>query len=70
MGGLFNGEQAAQPDFLTPYLKAILATIGLKDIHFITAEAMSRGPEALAAGEASARAQIAKILRSADLPDK
>ena len=48
--GFFTGENPTQPDFLTPYLHAIFATIGLKDIHFVTAEAMSRGPEALAAG--------------------
>ena len=61
-GGFFTGENPTQPDFLTPYLRAILATIGYKDIHFVTAEAMSRGPEALAAGEASARRQIAALL--------
>jgi len=27
-GGRYSGERARQPDFLTPYLKAILATIG------------------------------------------
>ncbi len=61
-GGFFTGKNPRQPDFLTPYLRAILATIGLKDIRFVTAEAMSRGPDALAAGEASARAQIAALL--------
>ena len=61
-GGLFTGENPRQPDFLTPYLRAILATIGLKDIRFVSAESMSRGPGALAAGEASARAQIAALL--------
>ena len=61
-GGLFTGKNPTQPDFLTPYLRAILATIGLKDIHFVTAEAMCRGPEALAAGEAFDRSQIAALL--------
>src|SRR5262249_31349060 len=31
-GGRFSGEQARQPDFLTPYLKTVLAMIGLKDV--------------------------------------
>jgi FMN-dependent NADH-azoreductase len=61
-GGFFTGENPMQQDFLTPYLRAILGTIGLKDIHFVTAEAMSRGSEAVAAGEASARRQIAALL--------
>jgi Acyl carrier protein phosphodiesterase len=37
-GGRFSGERARQPDFLTPYLKAILATIGLQDLTFFTIE--------------------------------
>lgn len=32
-----------QPDFLTPYLKAIFATIGLTDIRFVTIEGATRG---------------------------
>jgi FMN-dependent NADH-azoreductase len=32
-----------QPDFLTPYLKAIFATIGLSDIRIITLEGITRG---------------------------
>ena len=31
-GGRFSGERARQPDFLTPYLKAVLGTIGLHDL--------------------------------------
>jgi FMN-dependent NADH-azoreductase len=30
-GGRYSGERVRQPDFLTPYLKAILGTIGLHD---------------------------------------
>ena len=33
-GGSFASEPARQPDFLTPYLTAILNTIGLRTIHF------------------------------------
>jgi FMN-dependent NADH-azoreductase len=35
----------AQPDFLTPYLRAVLNTIGLHDIHFLALEGVTRGPE-------------------------
>jgi FMN-dependent NADH-azoreductase len=34
-GGPRSGERARQPDFLEPYLRAILTTIGLKDLHFV-----------------------------------
>jgi len=33
-GGRFSGEQARRPDFLTPYLMTILATVGLSDLSF------------------------------------
>jgi FMN-dependent NADH-azoreductase len=52
-GGRFSGERARQPDFLTPYLKAILATIGLQDLTFFSIEGSALGPDALA--EARAR---------------
>lgn len=48
-GGWFTGPSPtgtpAQPDFLTPYLRAVLNTIGLNDIHFLTLEGVTRGPE-------------------------
>ena len=41
-GSWFSGPSPtgtpAQPDFLTHYLRAILGTIGLNDIHFLTLE--------------------------------
>lgn len=48
-GGLYLGEQARQPDFLTPYLQAVLATMGLKTLHFFPLQDMVRGPDAVAA---------------------
>jgi len=45
-GGLYSGDAARQPDFLTPYLKAILATIGLHDLRFFSVEGMAFGMEA------------------------
>ena len=46
-GSAFSGEAARQPDFLTPYLRAILACIGLNDLTFFQAEAAGRDPEAV-----------------------
>ncbi|TDY48228.1 FMN-dependent NADH-azoreductase [Paraburkholderia rhizosphaerae] len=37
-GGRFSGANAHQPDFLTPYLKSILASIGLHNLSFFTVE--------------------------------
>lgn len=47
-GGIFSGDRARQPDFVTPYLKAILSIIGLHDVTFFSVEGTSLGPEALA----------------------
>ncbi|MBR0827848.1 NAD(P)H-dependent oxidoreductase [Bradyrhizobium manausense] len=38
-GGVFTGDQANQPDFLTPYLSLALSSIGLKTQQFIPLEA-------------------------------
>lgn len=38
-GGTFTGERAGQPDFLRPYLKEVLASIGLRSIQFLAVEA-------------------------------
>ena len=45
-GGYHAGEEALQPDFLTPYLRAILATIGIHDVRFLTLQGVTRGPDA------------------------
>jgi FMN-dependent NADH-azoreductase len=47
-GGRFSGERTHQPDFLTPYLKAILGTIGPHDLTFFSVEGSALGPDALA----------------------
>jgi FMN-dependent NADH-azoreductase len=52
-GGRFSGQRARQPDFLTPYLTAILGTIGLHDLTFFSTEGSALGGNALA--EARAR---------------
>ncbi len=37
-----------QPDFLTPYLRAVFETIGIPSVEFLRLEGMARGPEAVA----------------------
>jgi FMN-dependent NADH-azoreductase len=53
-GGRFSGDRAHQPDFLTPYLKAILGTIGLHDLTFFSIEGSALGPDALVAARTKA----------------
>ncbi len=48
----------AQPDHLRPYLRDILATIGIADLTFVIAEGLSRGPDAVACALAAARAGV------------
>jgi FMN-dependent NADH-azoreductase len=47
-GGRFSGERARQPDFLTPYLRAVLGTIGLHDLTFFSVQGTGSGPDAVA----------------------
>lgn len=46
-GGRFTGATARQADFLTPYLKVALATIGLHDLHFTVMEGLAAGAQAV-----------------------
>lgn len=50
-GGWFSGPSPSgtppQPDFLTPYLKAIFTTIGLNDVRIVTLEGVTRGETVL-----------------------
>jgi FMN-dependent NADH-azoreductase len=38
-GGVFTGDRANQPDFLTPYLSVVLGSIGLKTRQFLSVQA-------------------------------
>ncbi|MFY0479808.1 FMN-dependent NADH-azoreductase [Achromobacter marplatensis] len=58
-GGEFSGDAARQPDFLTPYLKHVLGTIGLRSVTFFSVEGTARGPDALLAARRRAEADIA-----------
>ncbi|MDB5530741.1 MAG: hypothetical protein JWR51_3844 [Devosia sp.] len=46
-GGRFSGERARQPDFLTPYLQAILNMIGLYDLTFFSVQGTGSNPDAI-----------------------
>lgn len=41
-GGPIADERARQPDFLTPYLSAVLATLGIRDVRFLHLEPVGR----------------------------
>jgi FMN-dependent NADH-azoreductase len=64
-GGRYSGERARQPDFLTPYLKAILGTIGLHDLHFFSVEGTALGPDAVAEARTKTDQALQKYFASA-----
>jgi FMN-dependent NADH-azoreductase len=47
-GGRYSGARTRQPDFLTPYLKAVLGTIGLHNLTFFSVQGSSGGPKVVA----------------------
>jgi FMN-dependent NADH-azoreductase len=61
-GGYCGAAPPAQPDFLTPYLRTILHTIGLDTVEFLRLEGLARSPENRAAALADARAWIDRRL--------
>lgn len=70
-GGVFTGERANQPDFLTPYLSLVLNSIGLKTLQFLSVQAtgfMDRERVALAKEKALAAVDLAVVreLRGVD----
>jgi FMN-dependent NADH-azoreductase len=71
-GGWFSGPSPigtpAQPDFLTPYLRAILNTIGLRDIHFLALEGVTRGVDMRERAVAAARVALDALLPEPVMP--
>jgi FMN-dependent NADH-azoreductase len=65
-GGWFSGPSPtgtpAQPDFLTPYVRAVLNTIGIFDLRVLTLEGVTRGPAIAEAAFARARAELVRVL--------
>jgi FMN-dependent NADH-azoreductase len=64
-GSFHVGERAKQADFLTPYLKYALASIGIGDVHFFPLQGLVFGPEAVAQAVDEARQQLLEKLSSA-----
>jgi FMN-dependent NADH-azoreductase len=66
-GGWFTGPSPsgapAQPDFLTPYVRAVLSTIGIEDLHVLTLEGVTRGVEIAEAAIGKARAALDREMR-------
>jgi FMN-dependent NADH-azoreductase len=58
-GGRFSGDRARQPDFLTPYLRAVLEMIGLRDLTFFSVQGVGAGPDAVAEGRVLAEQAMA-----------
>jgi FMN-dependent NADH-azoreductase len=65
-GGWFTGPSPsgapAQPDFLTPYVRAVLSTIGITDLHILTLEGVTRGADIADAAFAQARKVLDRSL--------
>ncbi len=57
-GGYRSGPRARQPDFLEPYLRAILATTGLRNLTFFSLEATAAGHDTLDAANAALKREI------------
>jgi FMN-dependent NADH-azoreductase len=65
-GGWFSGPSPsgapAQPDFLTPYVRAVLSTIGINDLHILTLEGVTRGADIAEAAIGRARSAMDRAL--------
>ncbi|MCG9681180.1 NAD(P)H-dependent oxidoreductase [Vibrio sp. Isolate23] len=66
-GGRFSGKNAYQPDFFTPYLTEIMATIGLKDIKFFTIEGTATNRETVQEQIDLLQKQLKDHLESAEI---
>ncbi len=68
-GGIFTGDRANQPDFLTPYLTFALNSIGLKTLQFLPIQAtafLDHDQAALAREKALAAIDLMGKLRGID----
>ena len=57
-----NARKGHEPDFLTPYVTAILATVGIRTVDFVYLGAMVRGEEAVARSVEQAHRQLAAAI--------
>jgi FMN-dependent NADH-azoreductase len=59
-----TGEGPRQPDFLTPYLEAVFATIGIRDLHFFALQRTVMGEAVVAEALRGVEALLAQKLPS------
>ena len=65
-GGVYTGDSPAKVlDFQEPYLRAVLAFLGLNDVQFIHVEGLKVSGEAAEQGIARARDKIAALANAA-----
>jgi FMN-dependent NADH-azoreductase len=57
-GGVHSGERARQPDFLTPYLRFALGSIGIHSVRFLLLQGLVMGEAAVAKALDAARVQL------------
>ena len=60
-GGYFSEGPSRQPDFFTPYLDAIFATIGIVDVRHLRLEGLARGDAAVSRAYAEARKTLSTL---------
>ena len=64
-GGVFSGERARQPDFLTPWLRHVLGGIGLTDVSVFSIEGTAHDAESVAqareANDGKLRAHVDRL---------
>ncbi|SAL27317.1 FMN-dependent NADH-azoreductase [Caballeronia humi] len=59
-GGFHSGERARQPDFLTPYVRFALGSIGIRNVHFLLLEGLVMGDETIGRALTVARESVAR----------
>ncbi|MGF6590168.1 FMN-dependent NADH-azoreductase [Pseudomonas sp. 2835] len=59
-GGYHRGARARQPDFLSAYLRHVLGTLGLQNVHFVYLEGMAVSDQARLASVTQARLELAR----------
>ncbi|KAB0519837.1 MULTISPECIES: FMN-dependent NADH-azoreductase [Pseudomonas] len=59
-----NARKGHEPDFLTPYMTAILATVGIESVDFVYLPAMVRGEEAVNRALEQAHRQLSLAISS------
>ncbi|WP_085035830.1 FMN-dependent NADH-azoreductase [Ensifer aridi] len=60
-GGIYSHGSGIALDHATPYLKSVLALVGITDVEVIRIEGVNRGSDGAANAVNTARAQVARI---------